>query len=149
MGTGLSKDSISSNSWYGSLSAEKTRRRSQNQCAKKCNSWMYHCYPCLENSPWLIILFTQHLTNASPHSSWSLCKGGVLPLASCKMLYKHRVYCKHPIYWWGVNFQNTHVWEDDNPYTTGASRHQRRYSINVCVGNLGDELLDRVASSTD
>jgi hypothetical protein len=40
-----------------------------------------------------------------------------------------------------VNFHNTHVWLNDNPHTFVASRHQHRFSINVCVGILGDQLL--------
>jgi hypothetical protein len=40
-----------------------------------------------------------------------------------------------------VNFHNTHVWVDDNLHTTVASRHQHRFSINVCVGIVGDQLL--------
>jgi hypothetical protein len=40
-----------------------------------------------------------------------------------------------------VNFHNTRVWVDDNPHTTMASRYQRRFSINVYAGILGDQLL--------
>jgi hypothetical protein len=40
-----------------------------------------------------------------------------------------------------VNFNNAHVWVDDNPHATVASRHEHRFSINVWVGILGDELL--------
>jgi hypothetical protein len=43
-----------------------------------------------------------------------------------------------------VNFHNTHVWVDDNPHTTVASRHQHRFSINVWVGIVGDEILGPV-----
>jgi hypothetical protein len=32
-----------------------------------------------------------------------------------------------------VNFHNTHVWVDDNPHTTVASRHQHQFSINIWV----------------
>jgi hypothetical protein len=39
-----------------------------------------------------------------------------------------------------VNFHNTHVWVDDNPHTTVASRRQHRFSINVWEGIIGDEL---------
>jgi hypothetical protein len=43
-----------------------------------------------------------------------------------------------------VNFHNNHVWVDDNPHTTEASRHQHQFSINVWVGILGDQLLGPV-----
>jgi hypothetical protein len=43
-----------------------------------------------------------------------------------------------------VNFHNTHVWVDDSPHTTMASRRQHRFSINVWVGILGDQLLGPV-----
>jgi hypothetical protein len=39
-----------------------------------------------------------------------------------------------------MNFHNTHVWVDENSQTTVASRHPHRFSINVCVGILGDHL---------
>jgi hypothetical protein len=41
-------------------------------------------------------------------------------------------------------FHNTHVRVDDSPYTTVASKHQHRFSINVWVGILGQQLLDAV-----
>jgi hypothetical protein len=41
-----------------------------------------------------------------------------------------------------VNFQNTHLWVDDNPHTTMASRHQHQFSNNVWVGTLGDQHLE-------
>jgi hypothetical protein len=40
-----------------------------------------------------------------------------------------------------VNVDNTHVWVDDNPHTTIASRHQHLISINMWVDILGDQLL--------
>jgi hypothetical protein len=43
-----------------------------------------------------------------------------------------------------VNFHNTHVWMDDYPHTTVASRHQHRFSINVWVGIVGDQILGPV-----
>jgi hypothetical protein len=47
--------------------------------------------------------------------------------------------------WDGIGkFHNTHVWVHDNPHTTVASRHQHRFSINVWVGILGDQLLGPV-----
>jgi hypothetical protein len=48
--------------------------------------------PCLENPPWTITLLIPHPASASPRSSWPLCKGGVLPVASRKMCCKHTVY---------------------------------------------------------
>jgi hypothetical protein len=38
----------------------------------------------------------------------------------------------------------SHVWVDDNPHTTVASRHQHRFSINVWVGIVRDKLLGPV-----
>jgi hypothetical protein len=43
-----------------------------------------------------------------------------------------------------VNFHNIHVWVDDNPHTTVASRHQHQFSINVWVGIIADKLLGPV-----
>jgi hypothetical protein len=43
-----------------------------------------------------------------------------------------------------VTFHNPHVWVDDNPHITAASRHQHRFSIDVWVGVLGDQLLGPV-----
>jgi hypothetical protein len=43
-----------------------------------------------------------------------------------------------------VKFHDTHVWVDDNPHITVASRHQHRFSINVWVGILGQQLLGSV-----
>jgi hypothetical protein len=43
-----------------------------------------------------------------------------------------------------VNFHNTSAWVDDNPNTAVASRHQHWISIDVCVGILGDQLLESV-----
>jgi hypothetical protein len=43
-----------------------------------------------------------------------------------------------------VNFHNAHVWVNENPHTTVAWSHQHRFSINVLVGILGDQLLGLV-----
>jgi hypothetical protein len=43
-----------------------------------------------------------------------------------------------------ANFHYTHVWEDDSLHTTVASRHQHRFSINVWVGILCDQILGPV-----
>jgi hypothetical protein len=70
-----------------------------------------------------------------------------LPMASRKMHCKHKFIAK--IMFTDVagftrdgigNFRNTHVWMDDNPHTTVASRHQHRFSINVWVRILDDHL---------
>jgi hypothetical protein len=114
-GTGLWKASISPNSWYGSLRAEKSGRTPQNQHAKNCSCWRYQCSPYLENSPWAIALSTQHPADASPYSSWQSCKGSVLRVTSHKMLCKYIVCCKHH-----GSFQNTHISVDDTTHTTVA-----------------------------
>jgi hypothetical protein len=44
-----------------------------------------------------------------------------------------------------VNCHNTHIWMNDNPHTTLASRHQHRFSINIWVGILHVQLLEPVA----
>jgi hypothetical protein len=77
-----------------------------------------------------------------------LGKGGVLPMASHKIRCKQQLvanvlitdeaeFTRDSV----VNFQNTHVWVDNNSHTTVASRHQHQFSINVCVGILDDHLL--------
>jgi hypothetical protein len=45
-----------------------------------------------------------------------------------------------------VNFHNTHVWVDDNPHITVASKHHHRFYISFRVGisdgqNLGPVVL--------
>jgi hypothetical protein len=40
-----------------------------------------------------------------------------------------------------VSFHHAHVWVDDNPHTTVAARHQHRFSANIWMGILGDELF--------
>jgi hypothetical protein len=40
-----------------------------------------------------------------------------------------------------MNSYNTHMWADDNPYTTVAPRDQHPFSIHFYVGILGDKPL--------
>jgi methylthioribose-1-phosphate isomerase len=42
-------------------------------------------------------------------------------------------------------FHNTHAWVDDSLHTTMTSQHQHRFSTNMWVGILGDQLLGPVA----
>lgn len=42
------------------------------------------------------------------------------------------------------NFHNTHVWADENPHAIMESRHQVRFSLNIWIGILGDNLLGPV-----
>jgi hypothetical protein len=46
-----------------------------------------------------------------------------------------------------VSFHNAHIWVDDNSHTTGASRHQHWFFINVCVGILCNNPLGPVISA--
>jgi len=39
------------------------------------------------------------------------------------------------------NFRNSHVWSDENPHAVVSSRHQRRFSINIWCGIIGNQLL--------
>lgn len=40
-----------------------------------------------------------------------------------------------------INFHNTHQWAYDNPHAIVESRHQRRFSLNVWAGIVGDHLV--------
>jgi hypothetical protein len=46
-----------------------------------------------------------------------------------------------------VNCHNTHIWMNDNPHTTLASKHQHRFSINIWVGILHVQILEPVVLS--
>lgn len=39
------------------------------------------------------------------------------------------------------NFHNTHCWAEENPHLIHQSRHQRKFSVNVWAGIIGDHLI--------
>jgi hypothetical protein len=101
----------------------KSGRISYNQ---NCSCWRYWCSPCLKSSSWTVTLQIPHLASTSPRPSWPHC-GGVLPLVSHRMLYKH-TFCllmrqdlQGVVLW---TLHTTHFWVSDSPHFTTASRHQ-------------------------
>ena len=56
---------------------------------------------------------------------------------------------RHFIHWWGVfylgryinNSQNVHTWSHENPHETHVTNFQRRFSVNVLCGVLGNRLI--------
>ena len=39
------------------------------------------------------------------------------------------------------NVRNVHKWSHDNPHETSVSNFQRRFTVNVCCGVLGNKLI--------
>lgn len=40
-----------------------------------------------------------------------------------------------------TNSHNSHVWSDENPHMYAETKHQRRFSLNVWAGMVGDQLI--------
>jgi hypothetical protein len=75
------------------------------------------------------------------HCHWLLAKYFVNPRFVANILFTDEAgFTRDSV----VNFHNTHIWLDDNPHISVASRHQHRFSIKVWVGIVGDRLLGPV-----
>lgn len=76
-------------------------------------------------------------------------------IAFCRWFLRHEL---HPNFTWCIlftdeseftrdginNFHNQHIWDYENPHATVQSRLQRRFSVNVWAGIVGDHLLGPV-----
>jgi hypothetical protein len=127
-----------------SLRIEKSGR-SQNQCANNCSCSKYLC-----SLVWRILHMQslypyniQQVQALTPpdHLTRFFAKWVVNTQFVANILCTDKAeFIRDSI----VNFHNTHAWIDDNPNITVSLRHQHWFSINVCVGILGDQHLGPV-----
>ena len=88
----------------------------------------------------------------SAHASHRICSAyGFVPLDKSSS----RTLKRHFIQWWGVftrdgvnNLRNVHTWSHDNPHETSVSNFQRRFTLNVWCGVLGNKLMDLLSLTT-
>jgi hypothetical protein len=83
----------------------------------------------------------EHTASASPHSSSPSARGGACQWLLAKRVINPQLVANIPFS--GEAGFTWDVWENDNPHTTVASKHHR-FSTNIWVGILGDQLLGEV-----